>query len=401
MRGRGRFPLAGALMTEGPSRTRRRIDYLQPQSVSGDASPGAAGPGGFGDADPRFPGWNREGEFLYRRRLHFPGLGVEAWPEPVSPSAGSAEELVFYDTETTGLSGGAGSMIFLFGGAWCEGRDLEVEQLFLSDFPGEPEFLDAVRRLLERYRLFVSYNGKTFDSHLLKSRFLMNRVEWDPGPQLDLLHHARRLWKAVTGECNLRVIEAQILGFVREVDVASEDIPLVWHSFLRTGRPGSLPLVFDHNVMDITSLARMYAVMGRLLGGDLSDTPVDERALGSWLLPRSPTAGAAVLADAYVRGNSDAGVALSIFHKRRREWDKAVAVWEEMIASSHSLFAAVELAKHHEHRAGRPDRALEMVELALSWNLPLDASTRQEIRKRRERLQRKISRTIERERTDS
>ena len=62
------------------------------------------------------------------------------------------EELVFYDTETTGLSGGAGNVIFLFGAAWCEGRDLAVEQLFLSDFPGEPEFLQAVQDLVRPYR---------------------------------------------------------------------------------------------------------------------------------------------------------------------------------------------------------------------------------------------------------
>jgi uncharacterized protein YprB with RNaseH-like and TPR domain len=344
-----------------------------------------------GRQDPLLPGWAQEGEFLYRRRLDFPGLGVEAWSAPFSPEAGSAHELVFYDTETTGLSGGAGSVIFLFGAAWCSGRDLVLEQLFLSDFPGEPEFLAAVDGLLKPYRAFVSYNGKTFDSHLLRTRFLMNRIEWEPGPQVDLLHHARRLWKTVTGDCSLKSIESRILGFVRGLDVAGEDIPLIWLEFLRTGRLGMLPVVFDHNVMDITSLARMYALIGRLLTGDVSAAPVDERALGRWLLAREPVIGARVLADAFSRGNAEAGIALSLHHRRRRDWDKAVAVWESMTAGPRSMFAAVELAKHLEHRARRPDRALDMVELLLSWNLPLDARAREEIGRRKARLQRKLA----------
>ena len=90
----------------------------------------------------------------------------------------------------------------------------------------------------------------------------MNRIEWEPGPQVDLLHHARRLWKTVVGDCSLRSMESHVLGFTRELDVAGEDIPLIWLQFLRTGRPGTLPVVFDHNVMDIVSLARLYGVIG-------------------------------------------------------------------------------------------------------------------------------------------
>jgi uncharacterized protein len=343
------------------------------------------------DLDPRFPGWRREGEFLFRRRLHFPGLGVEPWCAPFSPEAGSPEELVFYDTETTGLSGGAGSVIFLLGTAWCEGRDLVVEQLFLSDFPGEPEFLSAAEETFGRFRAFVSYNGKTFDSHLLQTRFLMNRIAWEPGPQVDLLHHARRLWKTVSRDCSLTSIERNILGFTRELDVAGEDIPLVWLEFLRSGAPGILPLVFDHNVMDITSLARMYTLIGRLLEGDLACAPVDERALGGWLLGRAPETGTAVLSGAFSRGNAEAGFTLGLHHKRMREFDKAAAIWQEIVAAGKSLSAAIELAKHHEHRARRPDLALEVVDMVLSWDLPLDRQLRREVDKRRERLQRKMS----------
>ena len=340
--------------------------------------------------DPRFPGWKKEGEFLFRRRMYFPGRGVEVWAPAFSPEATSPEELVFYDTETTGLSGGAGNVIFLFGAAWSEGRDLAVEQLFLSDFPGEPEFLQAVQELVHPYPAWVSYNGKAFDGHLLETRFLMNGMHFTPGVQVDLLHHARRLWRSVTGDCSLTSIERGILGITRELDVAGEDIPLVWLAFLRTGVPGILPVVFDHNMTDITSLAGMYRIIGDLYRGDVISAPVDAHALGRWLLRHSAADGTAVLEEAFRQGNLDAGAALSLYLKKCREWDRAVEIWQSILAGSHSLFAAVELAKHLEHRARDARRALEVVELAASWELPLSGRLRQEIRRRRERLLRKL-----------
>jgi len=375
-----------------PSRTRRRIDFLRVGSETASApdSRRIVNSSLKNAGDPRFPDWKREGEFLFRRRQYFSGRGVGIWPDRFSPEAAAAEQLVFYDTETTGLSGGAGSVIFLFGAAWCEGRDLAVEQLFLSDFPGEPEFLLAVREMLEPYRAHVSYNGKTFDSHLLRTRFRMNRIPWEPGPQVDLLHHSRRLWKSIVGDCSLRSMESHVLGFTRELDVAGEDIPLIWLEFLRTGRPGSLPVVFDHNVMDIVSLARLYDVIGELVRGGPPSARVDERALGTWLIRTGDPSGTALLEEAFRRGSEQAGVALALHHKKHHAWDLAAEVWEQLLAGTRSLRAAIELAKHHEHRTRQYETALHLVETAMSWNLPLDGRTRLEIRKRHERLQRKL-----------
>jgi len=381
------------MFDEAP-RTRRRIDFLRQGGEPGGAAV-RQGPASApaSSLDPRFPGWVREGEFVYRRTLAFPGRAVELWDPAFSPEAGSVDQLVFYDTETTGLSGGAGSVIFLFGAAWCEGHELRFEQLFLSDFPGEPEFLTAVSDLLRPFAAWVSYNGKTFDSHLLRSRFLMNGMSFEPGPQVDLLHHARRLWRSITGDCSLKAIETGILGISREIDVAGEDIPLVWLEFLRTGAPGIMPVVFQHNLTDITSVARLYGIIGGLLRGDLEATPVDERALGGWLLARSPASGAAVLQEAFQKGNLEAGVALSLHHKRLREWDRAVAIWEALLLQSKSMFAAVELAKHLEHRLRDLRRALDVMDMISAWQLPLSGRDRQEVRRRRDRLVRKLSRT--------
>ena len=376
-------------MAAESERTRRRVDYLR-------AAGGAAGepsrpiPESL-SADPRFPDWEREGEFLYRRRQYFRGRAVALWPGRFSPEAGDPAELVFYDTETTGLSGGAGSMIFLFGAAWCEGPDLAVEQLFLSDFPGETEFLLAVRQMLRPYKAFVSFNGKTFDSHLLSTRFRMNRLAWEPGPQVDLVHHARRLWRSVVGDCSLKSMESRVLGFTRELDVAGQDIPLVWLQFLRSGRSGMLPRVFDHNVMDIVSLARLYSLIGRLLEGERPVERFDGRALGAWMVRTGEESGLAMLEEAFNGGDPQAGIDLALLHKRRQEWGRAVRIWEQILERSRSFAAAIELAKYREHHTHEYEEALRLVDATLSWNLPVDRQWRQEIRRRRERLERKLA----------
>jgi len=326
------------------------------------------------------------------RKLVIRGAAVHPWPRDIAPEARDPEELLFFDTETTGLSGGAGSVIFLMGMAWCEGDDLVFEQFFLADFPGEPEFLEMIKERFSRYGAFVSYNGKAFDSRLLATRFVMNRIEFKIGHQIDLLHLSRRLWRGVTGDCTLRTIESRIMGITRDVDVASEEIPSIYFQFLRNGEPGLLPVVFQHNLTDVTSLARMWESFRGLLSGELGAAPVDERALGTLLLDRAFETGMSILSRTFARGRWDAGIPLSLSFKKRGEWESAAEIWFAMAGEGHSLFAAIELAKYREHRLKDPESALRIVETLLSWKLPLDARTRGQIRKRRERLAKKVER---------
>ena len=337
-------------------------------------------------------GWTRRGEFLYTRRLEFPGRAPRVPPAVFDGEVASVEDLLFFDTETTGLSGGAGTLVFLVGTAWIEGTDLEVEQYFLSDFPGEPEFLAAVKERFAGRGAYVSFNGRTFDSPLLRGRFSLARIPFEIGRQIDLLHPARRLWRGLTGDCSLKTLEEKVLGVQRGIDIPGSEIPGVYFEFLRTGRPGVLPVVFDHNLTDVTSLARMWDALGGLLGGDLDAAPVDGRALGRELLRRGDPRGVEVLLEAFAEGDAEAGLWLGLHHKRSGAWDEAVAVWERLAAEARSLAAAVELAKYHEHRRRDPAAALERVEVVFSWSLPLGARARGDLAKRRRRLERKCAR---------
>jgi uncharacterized protein YprB with RNaseH-like and TPR domain len=181
-------------------------------------------------------------------------------------------DLLFFDLETTGLSGGAGTAAFLaaFGRFTPDARRLRVTQYLLLDYPGEGEFLEAALAELEapapsgRPPLVVSYNGKSFDAQILKIRCVMNGLIPPAYYHADLLHPARRLWKRVLPRCSQGEIETAVLGLDRAGDIPGALAPEIWFSFLNTGETAELLKVCDHNLKDITGLAALFAALARI-----------------------------------------------------------------------------------------------------------------------------------------
>jgi hypothetical protein len=105
--------------------------------------------------------------------------------------------LLFFDLETTGLSGGAGTVAFLVGCGYFEGDAFRTQQYFLSGYEAEHELLVAVDRLARRFAGVVSFNGRTFDVPLIGMRYAFHRREspFESLPHFDMLHPARRLWR--------------------------------------------------------------------------------------------------------------------------------------------------------------------------------------------------------------
>jgi uncharacterized protein YprB with RNaseH-like and TPR domain len=204
-------------------------------------------------------------------------------------------DLLFFDLETTGLSGGAGTTAFLaaFGRFVQEKRPaaspsaasvtqrrhdsrsgkparLRVVQYLLLDYPGEGDFLAAVLSELRtpapsgRLPLVVSYNGKSFDSQILKIRCLMNGIVPPVFYHADLLHPCRRLWKRLLPACSQGNIETAILGIDRTGDIPGALAPEIWFSFLRTGETADLLKICNHNTRDVAGLAALLIVLARI-----------------------------------------------------------------------------------------------------------------------------------------
>ena len=272
-------------------------------------------------------------------------------------------DCLFWDTETTGLAG-AGTVIFLVGCAWVDGPRVRVRQVFLADFPGEQRFLEHLRDLFSRFQVFVSYNGKAFDSTILRTRLVMSGVTMALGYQLDLLYLARRFWRRLLDNCRLTTIEQEVLGVQRGDDIPGWMAPEIYFDSLRRGVLGQLPAVFEHNEADVLALARLLAVVNGVLAGDADREPavgVDRGAVGTFLLQQGDRRGARMLRQAYGAGDEDAGHVLGLHFKRAAHWRAAVALWQDMVRVHGSLRAAVELSKYYEHRARDLQAALTAI----------------------------------------
>ena len=310
-----------------------------------------------------------------------------------------ARRLLFLDAETTGLAGGTGTYAFLVGAAWLEDDRLVLAQHFMRDFDEEPALLAALRPLLERASGLVTFNGATFDLPLLETRFLMTRRRWPAAlPHLDLLRPARRIWAAYLPDCRLATLEREVVGVMREDDIAGGLIPALYFDFLRSRRAAPLARVLAHNRDDILTLVGLFGWFGQALtsrdeltAGELGGLgrlwePVDvERALDCYRAALA--AGLSGAPAQAVRLN------LARWEKRFARWDVACSLWEE--AARDAGFDPrpwEELAKFHEHRRRDFVAARSIVQDALDIAVGAGVSSRvrDAFAYRRARLERRL-----------
>ena len=171
------------------------------------------------------------------------------------------EDFLFFDLETTGLSGGAGTVAFLAAFGRALSGKLHITQYLLLDYPGQNDFLEAALKEFKGNSVIISYNGKCFDSSILKTMCLMNGIRPPEYFHADLLHPARRLWKNITLDCSQGSIETRILGLDRSGDTPGALAPEIWFEFLKTGGTERLIGICDHNCADIAGLASILEAM--------------------------------------------------------------------------------------------------------------------------------------------
>ncbi len=248
----------------------------------------------------------------------------EAAGDAVLFAGGAARApFVFFDLETTGLSGGAGTLAFLVGCAWFQpDGGFRTRQFLLTRYTDERPLLAAVSDELARAGVLVSFNGKSFDAPLLETRYLFHRLDWVGGrmPHIDVLHPARQFWKRGTGDlgravgarglgarafppsrnasadrrslggggqseestCSLVALERHIVGARRVGDVPGYEIPGRYFQFLRSGDARPLGAVLEHNRLDLVTLAALTARLLHLTraGHDAARDAREALALG-------------------------------------------------------------------------------------------------------------------------
>ena len=201
-------------------------------------------------------------------------------------------QVCFLDTETTGLSGGTGTMAFVVGLGFFAETGFRVQQYFLRDPGDEPAMVEALAEHLPAFEALFSFNGRAFDVPIIENRFILARVPPPTAgvPHLDLLHPARRLWQYRLPSCALGTLEREVLGVVREQDdVPGGVIPFLYRDYLRTGDAREMQRVLYHNAVDVLSLVTLAARLCRIF-------------VDPWALVEDPTGASLTGAELYGLG---------------------------------------------------------------------------------------------------
>ncbi|MDR0601749.1 MAG: ribonuclease H-like domain-containing protein [Treponema sp.] len=401
----------------------RRIRQTGGRRETQTAESGGGVPPGTGSASNVFPlsagtmeGWVHLGHQTLKRTLQgsidFPLSFPPSLPVLV-PDLGRCEnprpeDLLFLDLETTGLSGGAGTVAFLAAFARIVPGNpalLLTVQYLLLDYPGESDFLEALLGEFKRdgkKPVVVSYNGKSFDAQILKTRCLMNGLFPPDFYHADLLHPSRRLWKMIPGGCSQGEIERSVLGIDRSDDTPGALAPDIWFHFLKTGETQALEGICDHNFRDVRGLASIFSVLARIAedpegageyradpeqlaliwrrtgmrNGAAGVSETAERLLAAAAVRGCPRALFLRSRDLFVRGRDEEGRAL-LFRLVRGQYEACMR-----------LPALRMLAVDAEWRLGDAGKALSFTEEALALG-DMSSGLRAEMEKRKKRLVKK------------
>jgi hypothetical protein len=345
---------------------------------------------------------------------------LQAYPSPLTALAHLAdasllpdlqnfrwEQAAFIDTETTGLSTGAGTYVFLLGiGSYTNGV-LTVRQYFLPAPEQEADFWSAALAELASFPLLVSFNGRTYDLPLINNRLtLMGMSPLEPTLHLDLLYPARRLWRRVLQSCALKSLEEHRLDWRREGDVAGELIPRLYFDYLHYGDGEPLQAVLAHNRRDIISLFELTAQLAEACREPATGFQWAEEFFG--LADAKQQAGKEKeAAEAIIAGLARPGdprlkqkylQKLAKLHARAGRYPEALGVWQELAGLTPlSPKPLVEIAKIHEHRLRdlpaawqAAARAAAICRRRKQLGVPMAMDEQQQLQKRLQRLERRL-----------
>lgn len=296
----------------------------------------------------------------------------EPLPHRVAESLAPYPEAAYFDTETTGLSTGAGTVIFLAAVARVAGARITVRQYLLPDYPYEPAMLRALMADLATAPRLVTYNGRAFDVPMLAARLTVHGLFAQqatlPAEHDDLLPDARRLFRRPLGGARLADVETGILGVRRPSDCPGSEVPERYFGYLLSGSPDILAEVLDHNYQDVVSLALLEAEIHRLRSGGWRDAPrLDPRGMALDLLRSGAIEDALELVEAAQAVVPDAREANALRRVAARllialgHVERAEELWEigTRRASVDAADAWIEVARIRERHRGDLHGALE------------------------------------------
>ena len=336
---------------------------------------------------------------------------VRALEGPSTAPVHASRPVVVLDIETSGL--GASLVPWMAALAWHERGRVHLMQWTLHAPSAERVFLadvfSCLDRVLQPGTRLLSYNGKSFDLPRLRTR--AQRLALGDGgsrgqvpslfaAHLDLVLATRRVFKAALPNCRLGTIESEVLGHRRQGDMSGMEIAELWERMVAT--PGLAEALADpesdretaaqdaldpflrddlaaaqlHNRGDVFGLCSVATAVAHRLEQPESLSEAmgaathlrQIEAAGTAIEVLQPRVDAAAASrTAPERGWVDAALLLADLHRTADAHDAAAELWGRVCEASVGHVRAHEaLAKHLEHRARRPDLALEVAKASLA-----------------------------------
>jgi uncharacterized protein YprB with RNaseH-like and TPR domain len=287
----------------------------------------------------------------------------------------TTNQYVFLDIESTGLTGRANSYAFLIGLARFLPQGLLLRQLFLPSPSRERELLQATEEFCSSASVLITFNGRSFDVPLLRTRALMTRTQLVLPPEhLDLLPPARQLWRPRLQSCALSNLERHILDVWRIEDLPSSLIPELYYRYLHHADLMNLQPVFVHNQQDILAMVALASVIAHshTQPATVHTHPRDAIAVGKILLRAGQVKAAEQSFHRALSGSLSREERAAVFwqlaqcylHDSNTVESLKLMQIAARLGGRPGFQAAVWLAKFYEHRAGSLQLALEMAQRA-------------------------------------
>ncbi len=173
--------------------------------------------------------------------------------------------LSFLDIETTGLFG-AEQPLFLIGLLKVVEQGLVCSQLLARNPDEEPAALLQLLSYIRDGSPVMTFNGDSFDIPFIEKRMSYCNIVLPEIISIDLLKPARKRYKDKLASCSLQSLERNVLGLAdwnREDDIPGGKIPRVYWDYVNTSEYSLLLPIIKHNIMDLISTARLWAILAR------------------------------------------------------------------------------------------------------------------------------------------
>ncbi|MED3660667.1 ribonuclease H-like domain-containing protein [Ureibacillus terrenus] len=316
----------------------------------------------------RYPSDYRHGKYELKQFFH----AVEKWEkaEIEHPfSINQEENVLFFDTETTGLKG-AGTHIFLLGFLEADEEEFVLNQYVLADPANEAAFLFE-SKLWQPGKTVVTYNGKSFDWPQLETRWTFNKnylPKLQSPRQIDLFHSSKRIWKNQLERLKLIKVEEEKLGIKRDHDIPGFLAPVIYSDAVKSGNASGLVKVLQHNEWDTLSLLTLYIhSTSLLLDRVLQDGAVTYTNIGKWYNDLKEHKQSEQVLSAVTKqfDEEEAGLAyyyLAFQQKRNKQFKESAESFQKAlhtIEGRKKLNALEQLAMMFEHRMKEYSKALQ------------------------------------------